>query len=129
MDILTLVGLAGFAAYIGSYALLQLNYIDGNGVVYTVANISAATMVLISLIEQFNLASMLIQVSWITFGLIGLALRYRNSRRAPGADVASSGRSRGVPVFEPGPEAQPVHRVHPAQRDVAAPTLERLRSR
>lgn len=75
MAIYTLIGLLGFAAYVASYAALQLGWLDGNGVPYTVANVVAASMVLVSMLEQFNLASALIQVTWIAFGLLGLALR------------------------------------------------------
>lgn len=75
VNIYTLIGLVGVVAYIGSYALLQLKLLDGNGVPYTVANLAAASMVLISMVEQFNLASALIQIAWIGFGVVGLGLR------------------------------------------------------
>lgn len=79
MDLMMVAGLAGFATYMGSYALLQVGYMDGNGVPYTLSNITAAALVLVSLTEQFNLASLLIQVSWIAFGLIGLIVRLRRT--------------------------------------------------
>ena len=79
-DIITLpasqlIGIAGFLCYLGSFAALQFRLIDGNGVLYSLLNILAAALLLISLMEAFNLASVLIQVSWIVIGLTGLGLR------------------------------------------------------
>lgn len=78
METLTLTqifGLIGFVGYMAGFASQQLSIIDGDGKAYSVINIVSATLVLISLTEQFNLASALIQVSWIAIGSIGLLLR------------------------------------------------------
>lgn len=75
-------GVCGFLLYIGSFGALQLRLIDGNGVAYTLLNIAAAALVLISLIHDFNLASALIQISWVAIGGLGLALRLWQGRRA-----------------------------------------------
>ncbi len=94
-----LIGVAGFLLYMLSYALLQLGRISGHGYSYTVLNMLAATFVLISLLHQFNLASALIQISWIIISLIGIfrlwsSNRRRKSRRRlrfkPKAIIASS---------------------------------------
>ncbi|MDA7428671.1 hypothetical protein PGB28_09385 [Primorskyibacter aestuariivivens] len=69
------LGVCGFLLYIGTFAALQLRLIDGNGAPYTLLNIAAAALVLISLIHDFNLASALIQVSWVVIGIVGLGLR------------------------------------------------------
>lgn len=70
------LGVCGFLLYIGTFAALQFRLIDGNGVSYTLLNIAAAALVLISLIHDFNLASALIQISWVAIGIIGLGLRF-----------------------------------------------------
>ncbi len=88
MTVYTIIGLAGFAGYVASYALLQVGMLDGNGVIYTLANMAAASMVLISLFERFNLASLLTQVFWIGFGLVGLVRRLRS--RSPRAERLST---------------------------------------
>lgn len=75
MDFYTAAGIAGFLAYVVAYGLLQVGRLDGNGVPYTLLNILAATLVLVSLLRDFNLASALIQVTWISLGLVGLLLR------------------------------------------------------
>ena len=71
-----LIGIAGFIFYMLSYGLLQLGKISGQGYVYVLLNMAAASLVLISLVEQFNLASVLIQLAWIAISIIGL-LRIR----------------------------------------------------
>ena len=77
MSIFQIVGVFGFFVYIASFALLQLRMIDGNSNLYSLLNIVGASLVLLSLMEAFNLASMLIQVSWIFIGIAGICMRYR----------------------------------------------------
>lgn len=73
--ILTLFELAGYlgaACYLGSYAALQIGLIRGNGYVYACLNMCAAILVVISLTRQFNLPSMIVQISWISVSVIGI---------------------------------------------------------
>ena len=69
------IGLIGVAGYISCFASLQLGIIDGNGRIFTLLSIINASLVLISLIEHFNLPAVIIQITWITFGVIGLTLK------------------------------------------------------
>lgn len=78
---LEFVGVCGFLFYIGAFGSVQFGLMDGNGKSYCSVNILAAALVAISLIAEFNLASALIQGSWILIGLLGLALR--NSKKSP----------------------------------------------
>lgn len=68
-------GLLGFAAYLGGFGALQFGLLDGNGKPFAWINVLAASFVLISLYDAFNLASVLIQVSWIIIGYIGIVRR------------------------------------------------------
>ncbi len=70
------VGVAGFVCYIAAFGAVQLGLMDGNRLSYTLLNLLAACLVGISLIAEFNLASALIQGSWIVISLIGLTLRF-----------------------------------------------------
>ena len=74
------LGVLGFLGYLFAFAGLQFGFIDGNGRAYCLLNIVSATLVLVSLYDAFNLASALIQISWITIGLGGLALRFYAKR-------------------------------------------------
>lgn len=83
MTLLTLLGLAGFTAYMASYVLLQFDRLDGNGIAYAAWNTAAAVLVLVGLVEEFNLASALIQIAWIGIGTAGVVVRL--TRRGSGA--------------------------------------------
>lgn len=66
------MGLVGVAFYLGSYAALQFDWIDGKKMIYPFLNFMAASCVLVSLFENFNMPSLLIQVSWIAISLYGI---------------------------------------------------------
>ncbi len=66
-------GFLGVALYLGSYAALQFGWIRGSGYTYTLLNLAAASCILFSLLASFNLWSAIIQISWITLSVIGLA--------------------------------------------------------
>ena len=70
-----IAGLLGFLTYLGAFASVQFGLLDGNSTTYSLANIVAAALVAVSLAANFNLASALIQGSWIMIGLAGLGLR------------------------------------------------------
>lgn len=76
------IGLVGAALYLGSYAAVQIGRMDGNGTAYTVANTLAAALVLISLFDKYNTASVVIQVAWLSIGLTRLL------RRRPPAEAS-----------------------------------------
>lgn len=78
------IGLMGFAAYLAGFGALQMGWLDGNGRVYAWANIFGASFVLISLYDAFNLASALIQLSWILIGTVGLMRRASRPQEAVG---------------------------------------------
>ena len=61
---------------------VQFGKLDGNSVTYCVLNGNAASLVLVSLLfSDFNLASAIIQIVWITVSLCGL-YRYWKAHRA-----------------------------------------------
>lgn len=72
LDVQMLAGLMGVALYLGAYALLQFRYISGTGYTYPFLNGAAALCVMISLIRDFNIASLLIQISFIAISIYGI---------------------------------------------------------
>lgn len=66
-------GIAGVVCYLAAYGLLQAGVLRGSGYLYTLLNLVAAALVLLSLAEAFNLASALIQIAWIAISVAGLA--------------------------------------------------------
>jgi len=73
MSLYEVLGLAGVVFYLGSYAALQLDLINAKGFAYPTLNFLAASFVLLSLLENYNFPSLLIQISWITISLYGIS--------------------------------------------------------
>ncbi len=72
---LQITGTVGCLIYVGGYLLVQTGRICGNGAGYSASKLIAASFVLASLITSFNLASFLIQISFIAISLYGLWYR------------------------------------------------------
>ena len=86
------VGFIGYLFYMFSFAGLQMGLLDGNGNTYTLMSVIAACCVLVGLWTAFNLASALIQVSWIIIGLTGILRRTLfQVRRKPSTDCSAGG--------------------------------------
>jgi predicted membrane protein len=69
------IGVLGFMLYMTSYTLVTFQRIDSRGLLFFCLNTGAATFVLISLTQNFNLASMMIQIVWICLGIIAIVKR------------------------------------------------------
>lgn len=67
-----IVGILGVLVYIGAYLALQLGLVGGQTYIYAALNLTAASAVLFSLSDAFNLSSAMIQLSWIAISLIGI---------------------------------------------------------
>jgi len=80
-QMLELIGIVGFVFYMLAYTLLQLGKVAGQSYAYILLNMLGASLVLVSLSNQFNLASALIQISWIVISAVGLARLWAASRR------------------------------------------------
>ncbi|MEQ8319991.1 MAG: cyclic nucleotide-binding domain-containing protein [Rhodospirillales bacterium] len=81
LNIFAAFGFLGVALYLGSYAALQLGYLNGQGGLYAALNLAAASSVLISLVQAFNLSSAVIQFFWIIISIVGLVRMYLLTRR------------------------------------------------
>jgi len=81
LNIYAVFGFVGVALYLGSYAALQFGYITGQGGAYALLNLFAASSVLISLVQAFNLSSAVIQAFWIVISIVGLVRMYLLTRR------------------------------------------------
>ncbi len=70
-------GFLGVLTYICNYALLSFRVISSESTRYFCVNTVAATLVMLSLTQDFNMAAALIQGFWITIGSIAIVLRLR----------------------------------------------------
>ena len=80
-ELCRILGVAGFLTYVINYTCLSLRLLSGDSIPYFLANTLAASLVLISLSAEFNLASALIQGFWICIGLVAIVLRLRMRER------------------------------------------------
>ena len=73
---LDFVGNLGVLVLMVTYLLLQLNKLS-NGLAYSVLNALGASLIVISLLVNFNLSAFLIEVFWILISFVGI---YRHLR-------------------------------------------------
>ena len=77
--LLDLLGNIGVLLLMLAYLLLQLNKLP-NGVLYSVLNAIGASLIILSLLSNFNLSAFLIEVFWVLISLVGI---YRHFRLKP----------------------------------------------
>jgi len=79
--VLDFVGNIGVAMMMLAYLLLQLNKIT-HGLGYSVVNAVGAILVVISLLVNFNLSALLMEVFWVLISFVGIfrGLRTRAAR-------------------------------------------------
>ncbi|MBM7066488.1 hypothetical protein IU397_02655 [Actibacterium sp. 188UL27-1] len=76
--LLSAIGMVGFSLYVLNYTMLTARRISADQPLYFIINLSAASFVLIGLLNAFNLAAALIQVFWICVSLVGFAMRTKS---------------------------------------------------
>lgn len=77
-----IVGLFGMTSVVLAYILIQLERISPLGLLYNSLNLVGACLLFVSLCINFNLASLVIELFWISASLVGLA-RYVKRRQPP----------------------------------------------
>lgn len=106
-SLLDAAGLAGFGLYVLNYALLTLQRGRADRIGHFAINGTAASLVLIGLAQDFNLASALIQIFWIVMSAVAIVLRLRRAR----TPVFSTIRTRGFTPTEPAPVFLPSRNI------------------
>lgn len=76
LDVFTAIGIVGVSLYIANYTALQTGFVRGQGYVYPTVCLIAASCVLASLTQDFNLSSAVIQITWIAISVIGIFRMY-----------------------------------------------------
>ena len=79
-----LLGIIGVVLIIATYMLLQLEKLSATSFLYSATNGLGASLILVSLIYEFNLSAFIIEAFWLLISIYGI-VRYfsRNrSRRA-----------------------------------------------
>ena len=75
------IGVTGFLLYVMNYTALTLRWLSSDHITYFVISGLAASLVLIGLMQEFNLASALIQIFWIAISTVAILIRLFGSRR------------------------------------------------
>jgi hypothetical protein len=74
------LGNIGVVLIIIAYLLLQLNRVSSNSLSYSLLNAVGASLIIISLIFNFNLSAFIMEAIWVVISLFGL---YRYFRPQP----------------------------------------------
>ena len=74
---LDFVGNIGVVVLMITYLLLQLNKLRSDGLAYSVLNAVGAGLVVISLLYNFNLSALLIEVFWVLISFVGIFRYFR----------------------------------------------------
>ena len=71
------VGNVGVVIIVVAYLLLQLEKLKSTDLVYSVLNALGASMIVASLIVDFNLSALLMEVFWVLISFIGIGRHFR----------------------------------------------------
>ena len=74
---LELIGNIGVVVLMITYLMLQLNRLSSDGLAYSVLNAIGASLVIVSLLFDFNLSALLMEVFWVLISLVGIYRYFR----------------------------------------------------
>jgi len=74
---LDLIGNIGVVVLVTTYLMLQLNKLSSDGLAYSVLNAIGAGLIVISLLVDFNLSALVIEVFWVLISLLGIYRYFR----------------------------------------------------
>jgi hypothetical protein len=75
--LLDLVGNIGVLILMVTYLLLQLNRIRSDELMYSLLNAVGASFIVVSLLVDFNLSALLIEVFWVLISFVGIYRYFR----------------------------------------------------
>ena len=74
---LDLVGNIGVVILMITYLMLQLNKLSSDSLAYSVLNAVGAGLIVISLLVDFNLSALLMEVFWVLISFVGIYRYFR----------------------------------------------------
>jgi multidrug transporter EmrE-like cation transporter len=72
-----IVGNVGVLILVFTYLLLQLNRLRSDDLAYSVLNAIGASLIILSLLIDFNLSALLMEVFWVLISLVGIYRYFR----------------------------------------------------
>ncbi len=73
-------GNIGVALIIVTYFLLQLGKMKSTSYSYSLLNAIGAALVILSLVNRFNLSAFIVEAFWLIISIVGL-IRFANSKK------------------------------------------------
>lgn len=74
---LDFVGNIGVVVLMVAYLMLQLNKLSSAGLAYSVLNAIGASLIIVSLLYDFNLSALLMEVFWVLISFVGIFRYFR----------------------------------------------------
>ena len=75
--LLDLVGNVGVVILMVTYLLLQLNRIRSDDLMYSLLNAVGASLIVVSLLVDFNLSALVMEVFWVLISFVGIYRHFR----------------------------------------------------
>ena len=74
---LDLVGNVGVVVLMITYLMLQLNKLRSDELAYSLLNAIGASLIVVSLLYDFNLSALLMEVFWVLISFVGIYRYFR----------------------------------------------------
>ena len=74
---LDFIGNVGVVVLMVTYLMLQLNKLSSSGLAYSLLNAIGASLIVISLLVNFNLSAFIMEVFWVLISLVGIYRYFR----------------------------------------------------
>ena len=75
--LLDFVGNIGVVILVITFLMLQLNKIPSDGLAYSLLNAIGASLIVVSLLFDFNLSALLMEVFWVLISFVGIYRYFR----------------------------------------------------
>jgi len=75
--LLDVIGNLGVVILMVTYLLLQLNRLRSDDLAYSLLNAVGASLIILSLLVDFNLSAMLMEVFWVLISFVGIYRYFR----------------------------------------------------
>ncbi len=75
-----LLGIIGVVSIVATYMLLQLEKLSATSFLYSATNGLGASLILVSLIYEFNLSAFIIEAFWLLISIYGIVRYFLRNR-------------------------------------------------
>ncbi|HEX6717457.1 MAG TPA: hypothetical protein VF088_10115 [Pyrinomonadaceae bacterium] len=74
---LDLIGNIGVVVLMITYLMLQLNKLRSDGLAYSLLNAIGASLIVVSLLHDFNLSALVMEIFWVLISFVGIYRYFR----------------------------------------------------